>query len=126
MVVVALVPDLGDEELRAWVGRAQPPGPNRSRGVQLGAMARVDTGGGLQNRGGIGGGLREVDHVAGVHPAADEVEVPAVVGAALHRGVVEMRGVVERGFPSVRVPREELEDRVDGVAGPGSADQPGP
>jgi hypothetical protein len=65
--------------------------------------------------------------VAGVHPPPGHVEPLAVVGTALDRGVVEVRGPVDRRMLGAVVVRaEEAEDERDEARGAVVADGPCP
>src|SRR3954468_2356092 len=107
VVVVALIADLRDEEAWPRVRLTQPADPDARSGVELRPVTRIEPRRGLEHRGRIRRRLGEMDHVAGVHPAAGEIEPPAVERSTLDGRVVEMRRAVEGRLATVGVPREE-------------------
>ena len=113
--MVALIADLLNEEVRPRVGLDEPPDADVRRGVQRGRIAGIDPSRQLQERGRDRGGLGEMERVAGVHPAAGEVELLALVGTGGDDRVVEVRGPVQRrGLTPVTVGGEEAQKDRNG------------
>ncbi len=68
-VVVALVADLGDEDVRERMGFGEPTDTDVGLGVQRRGVRWVEQRRGLEQGGGERRRLGEVKRVAGVHPA---------------------------------------------------------
>ena len=72
--MVALVADLGDVDPRRGMGGEQPADADVGLRAEPWRRRRIEAGRRLEHRRRERGRLREVDHVAGVHPAAGEVD----------------------------------------------------
>jgi hypothetical protein len=92
--VIALVADLADEQVRPRMSLDQPADANVRRRVERVRLGRIEARRGLQDRGGVRGRLRELDHVAGVHPPAGQIEVLTGVRARRDLRVVQVRRAV--------------------------------
>ena len=115
-IVVALVADLGDEDVGERMGLEQPADADVGLRVERRRVGGVEQRRGLQQRGRERGRLGEVEHVAGVHPAAADLDRLAAVSERrrMDDRVVEMgRAVRARGLVAVAVGVEEAEDRRD-------------
>ena len=88
--------------------------PTSASASSAAGVGRVEPRGRLQQRGGERGRLGEVQRVAGVHPAAGDLDPLAGVrrGVGVDDRVVEVRRPVDRrGLVAVAVGGEEAEDR---------------
>jgi hypothetical protein len=126
--VVAGVAHLGDEGVGIRVGGQQPPDADVGLGLEQRSVGRVNPRGRLQRGCRVGGRLREVQHVAGVHPAAGDVDPSPAVGGCVgvDQRVIEMgRAMQQRWLVAVAVGIEVAEDRADrallGIVGDGQA-----
>jgi hypothetical protein len=103
----------------------EPADPDVGGAVQRSGVRRVDPRRQLQRRGCVCSRFREMDHVAGVHPAAGEVDVLPLVRAGCDDGVMDVRRpVLGRGLVPVAVGREEAQQQRDQRGRTGGGDDP--
>ena len=124
------VSDLADEEPRPRMRLDQPANADRRFPAQRPGISVIEVRGRLEHHRGVRRGRREMDHVAGIHPATGEVEPGAAKGTGPDRGVVQVcRSVLRRRLATVTVGLEEAQHPADDGSGrrvthhPGSGDQ---
>ena len=106
--------DLGDEQVGERMRLQQPADPDLGLVLDRRAVPGIEPRRRFQQRGREAGRLAEMDHVAGVHPAAGHVDVFAGVGSALDDSVVQVRGAVQgRRLVAVAITREEAQEQRD-------------